>query len=85
MRNGQARLLHDLLAVEQEVEVDRPRPVARPLADTAQLALDLEQPVEQLPRAEVGLDLGHRVQELRLVGMAPRLRLQNRREPRRPQ
>ena len=82
MRHGQARLVDRLLAVEQEVEVDRARAVARPRPTlAAELALDLEQAVEQLAWAELCLDLRHGVEERRLVLVAPRLRLADRRQP----
>ena len=67
MRDGQARLVDRLVAVEQQVEVDRPRPPAL-AALAAELALDREQPVEQLARRELGLERGGAVQEARLVG-----------------
>jgi len=58
MRDGQARLVDRLLAVEQQIEVDRARPEARPLAaDAAEQALDREQPLEELTRRQRGLEL----------------------------
>ena len=55
------------VAVEEQVEVDRARALARPFAGAAELALDLEQAVEQLARGLSPFDLGDRVQEARLV------------------
>jgi len=58
MRDGQARLVDRLLAVEQQIEVDRARPEARAFpADTAEPALDLEQTLEELARRQRGLEL----------------------------
>ena len=71
MRQRQARLLHDLLAVEEQVEVDRAGPEARALApDAAEAALDRQQPLEQLPRRQLGRELRGAVQETRLVLVA---------------
>ena len=50
MGHRQPWLVDRLGAVEQQVEVDRPRPPARAVAHAAELALDLEQPLEQLAR-----------------------------------
>ena len=62
MRHRQARLVDRLVAVEQQVEIDRPRPPA--LAALApELALDREQRVEQLARRQLGLERGGAVQE----------------------
>ena len=82
MRDGQAGLVDHLVAVEQQVEVDRARPPALP-ALAAQLALDREEDVEQLPRRELGLERGDAVQEPRLVGDADRIRLAQGRDARR--
>src|SRR5262249_14371030 len=43
-------------------------------------ALDVEEEVEQPARVELGIDLGHRVQEPRLVQVAPGLGLDHRRQ-----
>ena len=80
VRHDQTRLVDRLVAVEEEVEVDRPRPPARPDPLAAEPALDVEQVVEQLPRREHRLELGRCVQEARLVLVAPRLALADRRE-----
>jgi len=69
--------LVDLGVPEQEqVEVQRPRPLRRhALAAPAEPALDGEQPVEQLPPREARLELGGAVQEARLVDVADRVGL----------
>ncbi len=82
MRHREPRLVDGLLAVEQEVEVDRARAVARPRPTFAtEVAFDLEQEVEQLARAELGLDLRHGIEEVGLILVAPRLRLADPGEP----
>src|SRR3712207_8019712 len=80
MREGQARLLDHLAAVEQEVEVDRPRPEsrARPLA--AEDALDGEEPLEQLPWRELRLERRDGVEEAWLLHVADRISLADRRD-----
>src|SRR5438552_6680521 len=78
MRDHEAGFGELLVAVEQQVEVDRARPVAGPLARPPQCALDLEQAVEEDTRRLDGLELGDGVEEARLVGIAPRLRLEQR-------
>src|SRR5207253_6984134 len=81
MRHFQARLLDRLGAVEEEVEVDRARAEARALApDAAKPPLDRQEPVEQLPRRELGLDRDGPVEEARLVPVADRLGLPQRRD-----
>jgi hypothetical protein len=80
VRDDQPRLVDDLVAVEQEVEVDRPRPPPWAEPEAPEGALDLEQPVEQAAWRELGVDLGRGVQERRLVGVAPGLGLADRRE-----
>src|SRR4051794_37844515 len=79
VRQLEARQLELHLVVEEQVEVDRPRAVARP-ALAAELLLDLEQPVEEHDRGELRLDGGDAVQEARLVDDADRLRLAQRGE-----
>src|SRR5262245_52032472 len=80
MRHFEAGLVDAPVAVEQQVEVDRTRPPARPFANAPEVALDLEQPVEQRARRAIGVELCDRVQEARLVGEAPRLGLADGRE-----
>src|SRR5688500_751090 len=83
MRDGEAGLRDRLVAVDEEVEVDRARPPSHriglsPLA--AELALELEQAVEELPRREVGLEQDGAVQEARLLDDAYRIGLAQRRD-----
>ena len=81
VRDGQARLIHDPVAVEQEVEVDRARAEARALlADPAQHALDGEEAVEQVTRREPRLDRDGAVQKGRLIRVADWLGLTQRRD-----
>lgn len=79
VRHRQPGLVHGLLPVEQEVEVDRPGAEARagPLAPEG--ALDGEEPLEQITRRERRLDGDGAVQEARLVGVADGVRLAERR------
>ena len=67
MRHLEARLVDPLVAVEQEVEVDRARAEARAVARAAEPPLDPEQPVEERRGRELGLDARRRVQEAGLV------------------
>src|SRR4051794_26460761 len=82
MRDLEPGLVDRVVAVEEEIEVDRPRPPLRPDALAAEPALDVEQVVEQLPGRERRLQLGDGVQEPRLLRVAPRLGLANRRQAR---
>ena len=76
MRHVQARDVDRLVAVEEQVEVDRARAEARAAAaDAAEAALDVEEEREEVSCAELGLDLRGGVQEARLVEVADRLRL----------
>src|SRR4051812_14640493 len=77
----EARLVDPLTAVEEQVEVDRPRPVAGAAALAAELPPDLQQELEQNARRQLGVELRDRVQEPRLILVAPRVRLDDRREP----
>lgn len=73
--NGKPRLLHDLVAVQKEVEVDRPWSESRPRPLPAELALHGEEPREELARPELGLDSHRTVQEAGLVEEADRFGL----------
>src|SRR5262245_44249737 len=74
MRDGQARLGDDLVAVQEQVEVDRPRAV--PLTPhAAEALLDGEQPFQQLSRSQLGLDPECAVQERPLLHGPDRLGL----------
>jgi diamine N-acetyltransferase len=79
MRNGQAGLLDHLIAVEEDVQVDRPGPptlLAR--AVPAELPLDLEQLLEESSRTQIGLELRDGVHEARLLGDSHRIGLPER-------
>jgi hypothetical protein len=80
VRHGQTRLFHNLVAVEQQVEVDRARPVARPVSTTSQGLLHGKQTLEQGSRRQRGLHLDGRVQEAGLVEKADRVGLAHARD-----
>ena len=82
VRYDEAWLRDRLVPKEQEVEVDRPRAPPRPDPLPPEPALDIEQVIEQTTGRQGGVDLRDRVQEPRLVLVAPRLCLDNRGEPR---
>ncbi len=62
MRNGQTGSLNDLIAVEEEIEVEGPRPQWTD-ADSLGFGFDLIQEVEQGLGSKVGLERGGRVGE----------------------
>lgn len=68
MGDGQAGLVDPLLAVDEEVEIERPRASGRPFPGAPVLPLDAQEDVEQLARAERGFHSDGPVQEARLVG-----------------
>ena len=70
MRHMEARLVDRLLAVEEEVEVDRARAEARARPLAAQRLLDGEQPIQELAWRERRLELRRAVQEARLLEVA---------------
>ena len=76
MRHGQARLVDDLVPVQEEVEVDRSRSPAL-LAHAAETLLDREQALEELLRPEIGLDLDCAVEEGALLNGPDGLGLAN--------
>src|SRR5205807_8724362 len=79
MRDGQARLVHDLVAVDQEIEVDRAR--APELGShSAEPALDREDAVENLMGTQACGDSYRSVEEARLLDRADRLRVAERRD-----
>ena len=75
VRNPKPRLANRLVAVQEQVEVDRPRAEARAVAHPAESALDVEEPGEELRRRKLRLDLGGRIQEARLVEESDRVGL----------
>ena len=56
MRDGEPGLVDQLVAVEEQVEIERPRAVLAGDADAAETLLDGEQPVEELARGERRLE-----------------------------
>lgn len=74
MGQRQARLVEDLVAEDEQVEIDRPRPETLS-ADTAQARLDVQQPRQELARRQVGLHLDGAVQERPLLDGADGLGL----------
>src|SRR4029078_5991083 len=64
----------------EQVEVDRARAVARPLAHAAELLLHGEQLIEEICRRERGLDRDGAVEEARLVEVADGIGLPERRD-----
>src|SRR4029450_10586173 len=82
------RVLVDRLAtVEQQVEIDRARSVAGALPpDAAEVALDLQQQLQQLARRPGRRQARRRVEKARLILVADRVRLdrKSRAQERRP-
>jgi len=71
MRDFEVGLGDDLIAEEQDVEVERARAVWKTgCAVAAELALDSEQAFEQGARGEFGFERDHGVDKVRLVGEA---------------
>ena len=75
MRHAQPRLVDDLVAVDEQIEVDRSRPPRAPVAHPPELLLDAQERVQELARRQARLDGDGAVQELRLVGLPDRLGL----------
>lgn len=75
MGNAEARLLDDEVAVDEEVEVECPRPPALAVPHAPELALDGEQLAEKLLRRQGRLDRDGAVQEAWLVDDADRVGL----------
>ena len=75
MRHPEAVLVHGLIAVDEQVEIDRPGAEPGALALPAQGALDREQRVEERARRQVRLQRHRPVQEARLVEIADRVGL----------
>lgn len=75
MWNPQAGLVDDLVAEEQQIQIDRARSEPGPFARAPEVALDRQEALEELARSEVGLDSRRGVEEARLVEKANRFRL----------
>ena len=80
MRKLEARLGDDEVVHQQEIEVDRPRPVALARARRAELLLDLEQGGEERRRRQGGVERDRRVEEPGLVEEPHRIGLAERRD-----
>ena len=66
--NIEVGLVKDEVSVEQDVEVEGPRPIAHcGVTVAAELALDAEQSGQQRGRREFGFKSGNRVDEARLI------------------
>jgi hypothetical protein len=78
VRDAQARLVDDLVAVEQEVEVDRPWAIALAGPHPPKLVLNRQQVLEQRTWGELGRQPDGRVEEERLVEDADRVGLADR-------
>ena len=72
MRHGQARLVQYDLTVDEQVEVDRPRPPPLAGAIATERLLYREENIEQRPWLEAGLELDDTVQVPRLLDLPPR-------------
>ena len=75
VRDAQAGLVDRLLAVEQKVEVDRPRAEARPRPLASERALDGEHPLKERAGGELGVDRARGVEEAGLVDVPDGVRL----------
>ena len=51
MRHLETGLVDLLLAVQEEIQIERPRAARRPLPDASECGLDLEQQSEEIARA----------------------------------
>src|SRR5512132_3701977 len=87
MRDLEGVLVDRLIAVEQQVEIDRARSVAGALSpDAAEVALDLQQEVQQLARGPARRQARRGVEKARLILVADWVRLdrKSRAQERRP-
>src|SRR5439155_8443943 len=75
VRDGEPGLVDHLVAVQEKVEIERPRAVLVGDANAAETLLDREQPVEELARREARLQLDGSVEERRLLADSHRFRL----------
>jgi subtilisin family serine protease len=78
VRNAQARLVDDLVAVEQEVQVDRPWAVPLAAPDASKLLLDHQQALQEWAWSELRRQPDGRVEETRLVDDADGIGLADR-------
>src|SRR6476646_4937496 len=87
MRDLEGVLVDRLIAVEQQVEIDRARSVTGAFApDAAEVALDLQQEVQQLAWGPGRRQARRRIEKARLILVADRVRLdrKSRAQERRP-
>ena len=75
VRNDELGLVDSLVAVEEEVEIDRPRAEARAGAITPELEFDCVEPGEERPRGKGRAKRRRAVQEARLVEVPDRIGL----------
>ena len=75
MRHRQPGLVDLLVAVEEQVEVDRAGAPAQAVARPPEVTLDRKQRVHELARAECRVQRGRRVEEGRLLDRPPRVGL----------
>jgi len=68
MRHPEPRLVHAEAAVEQEIEVEGPRPACGTFAGPPELRLDGEEEVEECAWRQGGLERRSAVQKARLIG-----------------
>src|SRR5258706_11754740 len=74
--DSEPRLVDLHVFVEEEVEIERPRPLGRDgRTVAAEVGLDGQEQVEELPRRALRLERGHPVEEARLIQIADRLRI----------
>src|SRR5207247_10002333 len=72
MRYHEPRLVHDGIAIEQQVEIERARCIGKAAA-AAMLRLDCLQRVKQALRGKRGVEQRYGIDEWRLVGVPERL------------
>lgn len=75
MRNLEAGLVHNLIAIKQQIEIERARPI-RDSSGTvaAKFALDLKQRIEQFARTKRRFKSDDGIDEARLIAKTHRLR-----------
>ena len=79
MRDFKIVLAQHQIAEEQNIQVERPRPIPEPPKPpkprcpvAAKLALQIEQRVEQLARSQIRFKPDNRIEKPRLIGVANR-------------